>query len=206
MNSLAAALQSSRANFYSGVFLATVWGGFAYIHVQTFVKTGEISLLMFCLSETLTAAFYLFRSDPKTVSILPFDWLVAIAGTIAPLFLRPASWGILPMASIAIAVGTGIQILGLISLNRSFAIVAAKRVIKTAWMYRIVRHPIYASYCLTFAGYTLSNTTLANVLIYIIATALLCMRIFREEQHLALDPLYREYMSNVRYRLIPFIF
>jgi len=110
------------------------------------------------------------------------------------------------MASIAISAGTAIQILGLISLNRSFALVAAKREIKTAWMYRIVRHPIYASYCLTYAGYVLSNTTLNNVIIYILATGLLCARIFREEQHLAIDPLYREYMQAVRYRLVPYIF
>ena len=206
MPSLLAILQSSRTSFYSGAFLATVWATFAYIHIIAFHKTGEISLLMFCLSETLTAAFYIFRSEPKTVSILPIDWLVAIAGTIAPLFLRPAPWGVLPMASIAISVGTTIQILGLISLNRSFAIVAAKRVIKTAWMYRIVRHPIYASYCLTYAGYVLSNTSVSNVLIYAVATGLLCVRVFREEQHLALDPLYREYMQGVRYRLLPFIF
>ncbi|OHC29741.1 MAG: isoprenylcysteine carboxyl methyltransferase [Pseudomonadales bacterium RIFCSPLOWO2_12_59_9] len=206
MHSLSAILQSSRTSFYSGVFLATIWGTFAYIHIVAFQKTGEISLLMFCLSETLTAAFYIFRSEPKTVSILPLDWLVAIGGTIAPLFLRPAPWGVLPMASIAISAGTAIQILGLISLNRSFALVAAKREIKTAWMYRIVRHPIYASYCLTYAGYVLSNTTLNNVIIYILATGLLCARIFREEQHLAIDPLYREYMQAVRYRLVPYIF
>lgn len=206
MHSFSAILQSSRTSFYSGVFLATTWGTFAYIHIMAFQKTGEISLLMFCLSETLTAAFYIFRSEPKTVSILPLDWLVAIGGTIAPLFLRPAPWGVLPMASIAISAGTAIQILGLISLNRSFALVAAKREIKTAWMYRIVRHPIYASYCLTYAGYILSNTTLNNVIIYILATGLLCARIFREEQHLAIDPLYREYMQGVRYRLVPYIF
>lgn len=206
MPSLAVILQSSRTSFYSGVFLATVWAIFAYIHIIAFQKTGEISLLMFCVSETLTAAFYIFRSEPKTVSILPIDWLVAIGGTIAPLFLRPATSGVLPMASIAISVGTAIQILGLISLNRSFAIVAAKRVIKTAWMYRIVRHPIYASYCLTYAGYVLSNSTVSNVLIYVMSTGLICARIFREEQHLALDPLYREYMLGVRYRLLPYIF
>lgn len=206
MHSLSVILQSSRTSFYSGVFLATVWGIFAYIHIMVFQKTGEISLLMFCLSETLTAAFYIFRSEPKTVSTLPLDWLVAIGGTVAPLFLRPALWGVLPMASIAISIGTAIQILGLISLNRSFALVAAKREIKTAWMYRIVRHPIYASYCLTYAGYLLANTTINNLIVYILATGLLCARIFREEQHLALDPHYREYMQDVRYRLVPYVF
>ncbi|MDP3848076.1 MAG: isoprenylcysteine carboxylmethyltransferase family protein [Pseudomonas sp.] len=206
MSSLSAVLQSGRTSFYSGIFLASLLGVFAYTHILAFFRTGEISLLMFCLSETLTAALYIFRSEPRTVSILPLDWLIAIAGTIAPLFLRPHSWGLLPMASIAISVGTGMQILGLISLNRSFAIVAAKREIKTGWMYRIVRHPIYASYCLIYTGYILSNTTSINLAIYLITIGLLCARIFQEERHLALDPLYHEYMSEVRYRILPFIF
>lgn len=206
MSSLSEFLQSKRANVYSGIILATIWGVFAYAHLTGFQKTQNWSLLLFCFSETLTAGFYIFRSDPKTVSVDPFDWLVAIGGTFAPLFFRPTSWGILPVASIAIMAGTCIQILGLISLNRSFAIVAAKREIKSAWMYRIVRHPIYASYCLTFTGYLLANTSLANLLIYLASIVFLCIRIFREEKHLALDALYRTYMRTVRYRLIPFIF
>ncbi len=191
---------------HSGIILASIWGIFAYAHLAQFQKTQNWSLLLFCFSETLTAGFYVFRSDPKTVSVDPFDWLVAIGGTFAPLFLRPTSWGILPLASIAIMAGACIQILGLLSLNRSLAIVAAKREIKSAWMYRIVRHPIYASYCLTFTGYLLANTSLANLLIYLASIVLLCIRIFREEKHLALDSLYRDYMGKVRYRLVPFIF
>lgn len=206
MNSFSEFLQSKRANVCSGIILATIWGVFAYAHLTGFQKTQNWALLLFFFSETLTAGFYLFRSNPKTVSVDPFDWLVAIGGTFAPLFLRPTSWGILPVASIAIMAGTCIQILGLISLNRSFAIVAAKREIKSAWMYRLVRHPIYASYCLTFTGYLLANTSLANLLIYLTSIVFLCIRIFREEKHLALDSRYRTYMCKVRYRLIPFIF
>ena len=99
MRGLSAVLQSDRTSYYSGVFLASVWGIFAYAHILAFLHNGDISLLMFCLSETLTAGFYLIRSAPRTVSILPIDWLVAIGGTIAPLFLRPAPWGVMPSKS-----------------------------------------------------------------------------------------------------------
>ncbi len=206
MNAMPEIFQSRRVNYYSGLVLAALWGSFAYSHLMQFQKTYEWALLLFFFSETLTAALYVFRSDPKTVSPIPFDWLVAICGTFAPIFFRPTTWGILPWASVAILVGSTIQILGVVSLNRSFALVAAKREIKTRWMYRIVRHPIYASYCLTFTGYVLTNTSPANITIYAITIGLLCARIFREEAHLALDPLYKEYMRDVRYRLIPFIF
>ncbi|MDD2659473.1 MAG: methyltransferase [Methylococcales bacterium] len=206
MNTLTATLQSRWAHIFSGVFLALIYASFAYAHMLKFLKTHDWPLLLFCFSETLVVAFYIFREKPKTISVNPLDWLVAIGGTFMPLFFRPALWGVLPLAKIAIITGAFFQILSMISLNRSFALVAAKREIKTAWMYRIVRHPLYASYCLIFIGYVLTNTTLYNVLVYLLAMGFLCIRIFQEEKHLALDPLYREYMLKVRYRIIPFIF
>ena len=206
MNSLSGILQSQRFHIYSGMLLTVLWGFFAYAHFSKFHETREWTLLLLVISETLTAGFFIFRSVPKTVSVAPSDWLVAIAGTFAPLFLRPATWGVLPLASIVMVVGTMLQIASLLSLNRSFALVAAKREIKTAWMYRIVRHPLYASYFLILGGYVLVHTTLANLLVYAITMGFLCARIFREERHLALDPAYRAYMLEVRYRLIPFVY
>ena len=169
------------------------------------METGEWSLLLVSLSETLTTGFFLFRSIPKTVSAIPSDWLVAVAGSFAPLLLRPAAWGLLPSASILIALGTMLQIVSLLSLNRSFALVAARREIKTAWMYGIVRHPLYACYFLVFGGYVLVHTTLANLLVFAATMGFLWIRIRREERHLALDPTYRAYMLRVRYRLVPFV-
>ena len=206
MNSLSEILQSRRAHVYSGMLLAVLFGCFAYAHFSKFQETREWALLLVVISETLTAGFFIFRSNPKTVSLAPSDWLVAIAGSFAPLFLRPATWGIFPAAGIVIVLGTMLQIISLLSLNRSFALVAAKREIKTAWMYRIVRHPLYASYFLLFGGYVLVHTTLANLLVYAITMGFLCVRIFREERHLALDPAYRAYMLEVRHRLVPFVF
>ncbi|SFM22398.1 methyltransferase family protein [Nitrosomonas communis] len=206
MNALSRIIKSPRFNVYSGVLLATLYGLFAYAHFSKFQQTNDWALLLVIIAETLGAIFFICRSDPQTVSTAPSDWLVAIIGTFAPLFLRPAEWGILPVANILIMVGTMLQIISLISLNRSFALVAAKREIKTTWMYRIVRHPLYASYSVLFGGYVLVHTTLMNLLVYIVTMVFLCIRIFREEKHLAQDQTYRTYMFNVRYRLIPFVF
>ncbi|MBA4143287.1 MAG: isoprenylcysteine carboxylmethyltransferase family protein [Nitrosospira sp.] len=204
--SLSGILQSRRAHVYSGMLLAVILSFFAYAHFSKFQETGEWALLLVVFSETLTAGFFIFRSNPKSISLAPFDWLVAIGGSFAPMFLRPATWGIFPAADIAIALGTMLQIVGLLSLNRSFAIVAARREIKTAWMYRVVRHPLYASYFLIFGGYVLVHTTASNLIVYAVTLGFLYMRIFSEEKHLALDPAYRAYMLEVRYRLVPLIF
>lgn len=199
-------LQSSRLSFYSGIFLAAAFGTFAYAHLMEFQRTDGWTLLLFCFSEMLTALFLLLRSCPESVSAIRFDWLVGIGGTLAPLSFRPSAWGIAPFAKYAIVAGVTIQIAGLLSINRSFAIVAAKREIKTKGMYRIVRHPLYASYFLTFTGYLLMNTTLENLIVYGVTMGLLFMRVLREERHLALDSFYREYMKKVSYRVIPFVY
>lgn len=205
MNKVNMFLKSRLAHIISSGFLGCIYIVFAYAHVSSFLKTYEITWLLFGLSETLLVFFYIFRTRPNTISVEFFDWLIAIIGTFVPLFFRPAEWGVLPMAKYAIIVGTVFQIMGVLSLNRSFALVAACRSIKTKWMYGIVRHPIYASYCLIFLGYVLSSTTVANVVVYSVSMIFLMLRIIREEKHLALDPLYRQYQLKVRYRLIPYV-
>ena len=206
MNILLNITQSRQFSLCCNVVLGIVFGLFAYIHAITYLETREISLLFVVISEALATTFFIFRSDPETVSTVPSDWLIAIFGTFLVLLLRPTTYGVLPQAEILILFGTMLQIAGLISLNRSFALVAAKRQIKTALMYRIVRHPIYTSYFLIFGGYVLVHTTVANLIIYALAMTLLCVRALREEKHLSLDPIYRDYILNVRYRIIPYIF
>lgn len=190
----------------AGLLMAPLWGWFAYRHVTVFFMTNEWSYLFLCLAETLGAVFFLVRKCPHSVSAVPFDWIVAVVGTFSSFLFLPADWGVFPAAKYAVIVGSGLTILGMISLNRSFAIVPAKREIKTAGMYRFVRHPLYASYLVMLTGYVLANTTLENALIYIFVMGCMFIRMFREEKHLSLDVEYRQYMQKVRYRIIPFIF
>lgn len=200
------ALRARVSSVLSRTSLALLWSLFAYQHFIAFLNKEDYGLLLFFISETLAAAFFMFRTDPKTVSDIPFDWIVGVMGTLGPLFLRPASWGILQEAQYIILAGVTLQILGLLSLNRSFALVAAKREIKTAGMFRLVRHPLYASYFVITTGYVLSNTSLWNIVVYVLTLGLLVIRMLREESHLSQDSSYRSYMQTVRYRVIPFVF
>ena len=186
--------------------MAALWGLFAYRHLLAFQNTGEWAYLVISVSETLSAALFVFRSAPVTVSTDPLDWFFALVGTFMPLLFIPASWGLLPAAKNLIVLGIALQIFGLLSLNRSYALVAAKRKIKTKGMYRVVRHPMYASYLVLITGYILSNTTWWNFLLYVMSLGFLFVRMVREERHLAVDPVYAEYAQRVRYRVIPFVF
>jgi protein-S-isoprenylcysteine O-methyltransferase Ste14 len=199
-------LKSRTMHIISGVFFSVIFMLFAYTHLVFFIKTQEFALLAFCMSETLIVGFYIMRSKPITISAEFYDWLIAIVGTFLPLLFRPTDTGIVPMAKHVIMAGSFFQILGVISLNRSFALVAANRTIKTQWMYGVVRHPIYASYCITLLGYVLTYTSIENALIYVLSMAFLFLRILSEEKHLNVDDCYKNYTQKVRYKLIPFIF
>jgi protein-S-isoprenylcysteine O-methyltransferase Ste14 len=202
-----ATLCSSRlSQVLIGAIMACAWIYFAVVHVRAFDSTGHWTYLIFCVTETLTALLFLVRSDPVSVSRDPRDWTLAAAGTAAPFLFIPSAAALLPQAALLIAVGAVGHLSGMLSLNRSFGLVPALRVVKTGGMYRFVRHPLYASYLLTFSGYLLTNWSLRNLAVFCMSMALLAMRIEREERLLSLDSDYREYMGRVKFRVLPFVF
>lgn len=190
----------------TGGTLTALWLIFAIAHVVNFNNTGKISVLAFAAAETVIALFFLLRTQPKSISNKPVEWLVAASGTFFPLLLRPEGEVVTPIAEWGLIIGSLIQIAGVISLNRSFAIVPALRELKTTGMYRVVRHPIYLGYLVTFSFYLASNFSLPNLLVFSASISLLVARLYLEEQHLGQTPEYRSYWAKVRWRLIPFVF
>lgn len=199
-------LGSRAVNFLAATALASIWLLFSVIHARAFHSTGDWSYLVFMLSETLVAALFMLRSEPTAVSHSPLDWALAIASTAAPFLFAPSGEGLLPAARALILAGMMVQIGGLLSLNRSFGLVAARRRIKTNGLYRWIRHPLYASYLLSYAGYVLSNTSRANVVTCLLASMLLLARLLREERFLSHDSEYVLYMRRVKYRVLPMVF
>lgn len=199
-------LNSRAAHAVFSVLLAATFLLFAANHIRAFMLWGEWSYLAFCIAEAVVAFMFIFRSQPASVSADPLDWLVAFCGTFTPLFFSPSPDGLMPGASWLLILGSLMMLAGVLSLNRSFGLVPARRTIKTAGAYALVRHPLYASYLVMFAGYMLANPSWRNVLVCVLAVGLMLARIFREERHLAQDSNYRAYMDKVKYRLIPTVF
>ena len=206
MDTLATLCHSRRASLLTSITMACLWVFFASAHVVGFLHSGDWSYLLFCVAETLAALFFIVRSAPVSVSTDAGDWLLAIGATFAPFLLSPADMAIWPGARYLLAIGSLLQIAGLLSLNRSFGLVAAQRGIKTRGMYRVVRHPVYASYLISSSAYLLTNASPMNGAVYILAMLMLVARLLREERFLATDVRYRMYMRQVKYRLLPFIF
>ncbi len=164
------------------------------------------SLLL--VGESLVVGFVVFRRTAKDVSNRPLDWLLALAGTLPPLFLRSGGAHLASGAVAAILMVSGIlvQVSAKAFLRRSFGMAAANRGIKREGPYRIVRHPIYLGYAITWAGYLLINAQAFNIALISFACVMQVARVMVEERLLANDPAYRDYTATVRYRLIPGLF
>lgn len=198
--------QSRLSQVLIGAIMACAWFYFAMMNSLAFHSTGGWSYLIFCGAESLTALLFLVRSHPVRVSADPRDWALACAATFFPFLFLPSDAAVLPQATFLIVLGALAQFSGMLSLNRSIGMVPALRVLKTGGLYRVVRHPLYASYLVSFGGYLLTNSSLRNLLVYLLSMALLAVRIQREESLLTLDSDYRAYMGRVKFRVLPFVF
>ena len=77
---------------------------------------------------------------------------------------------------------------------------------RTTGLYRVVRHPIHASYILMDAGIVVSYPTPWNIILFACAIALFLWRIDFEELVLRQFATYCEYARNVPHRLIPLVY
>ncbi len=188
------------------LLLAFLWLIFAYQQVSVFLETREIAYLLFCLLETTQAILFLIRSRAHLVSNDRLEWAVAIGGTFFPLLFRATDVVLWQGGFILLSITSVFQLIALLSLNRSFGIVPARREIKTRGLYAWVRHPIYLGYIFSLTSYLLSNFSLQNSAIYLAVMAFLFMRIRFEERLLLQSEAYRAYQSRVRWRLVPYVY
>ena len=166
--------------------------------------TASVVLL---ISEGVVLLFLLLRRQTACISLRPWDWLIAAAGSFVPLLVTTNA------PTFAPAVGTPLMLAGLImhvgaklSLNVSFGLVAANRGVKRRGFYRLVRHPMYAGYILAHIGFLLVRPTWWNAGLYSLQAALLLLRIAAEERVLLTDPSYQRFAEQVRYRLLPGVY
>ena len=160
------------------------------------------------ISESIVVGFVVCRRRTANVTNVPLDWLMALGGTVAPLFMRsgghdwaPPAWGFVLMST-GILTHVGAKF----SLRRSFGMAAANRGVKVGGLYRFVRHPMYLGYAITWTGFLLLNPTPLNAALIVFAAGMQAMRILAEERLLQGDATYRAYMQRVRFRVIPGLF
>ena len=184
--------------------LVALFAVFAWANFSHWRSTGAPSGLGTTLLEGWAAVLFLVRRVPDQLSLRPLAWLAAPIGSFAMLLARPTDGGFLnlPCELVQLA-GLLIALASLGTLGRSFGIVAANRGVKTRGPYRLVRHPAYLGYFISYLGYVAENPSVVNVILLCVSTAFQLVRINEEEQLLSDDSSYQSYRASVRFRLIP---
>jgi protein-S-isoprenylcysteine O-methyltransferase Ste14 len=187
--------------FVVGLFLLLAGGVFRSI-------AGGASLfnLLLLVSEGLAVVLVLLRRPATEISLKPVDWCLAVGATAGPLLVRPGHAP--PLAPAGIAAGlmlTGIifQVICKLTLRRSFGMAPANRGLVVAGPYKLVRHPIYASYLVNQTGFLLLNPTAWNAGVLAVSLILQIFRIAAEERLLAHDAAHAAFCKAVPYRLAP---
>jgi len=195
------------ASASGNLLLSLMCALFVYAHLRSFLALAKASALLMAGKESLDVLFYLTRPSARSVSRSPFAWIAGVGGTFMPLFLRPTDGSADSfVGQIVLCAGLALQLLGMLSLQRSISIVPAHRGIKTGGLYRCVRHPIYLSYTIAQIGYLMSNPSLYNLEIATVTFLFQLLRIFNEERFLRHDPDYVAFAELTRWALIPGVF
>lgn len=181
---------------------ATLWAIYAGAYLQrAFTARGLMDLSLF-LFYSVVVGLFITRAPAQRRA----PWLVTLfawGSTVLPVFglaSSPRGWQVPGM------IIQGFSLAGIIaaalSLGRSFAIAPADRGLRTGGAYRWIRHPMYASELMFYAGYLLANWSWRNLAVDGLVVLCALIRIHYEEQ---LITGYHEYARQVRWRLIPWV-
>ncbi len=179
---------------------------FARAGYEHFRSTHSLIGGAFLAEQVWIVVAYLVRRPAGAVSQRAGDWLLAFGGTFGGVLLRPSGvhlhWGVVAGFDLQV-VGLAICITSFIALGRSFGFAAADRGLVRRGPYRVVRHPIYASYFLLLLGYLLQSLSMVNALVVLFVCGCDVGRALAEERLLLASGPYRDYRSRVRWRLLP---
>ncbi|MEY8689951.1 MAG: isoprenylcysteine carboxylmethyltransferase family protein [Leptothrix sp. (in: b-proteobacteria)] len=169
----------------------------------------RITLLLLLLSEGYT--LYLLVSAKR-----------AIQRDLSPLALLSSCWALTYMVALDVdhvsklipesigaviqVAGTTFSIMAKITLGRSFGVLPAHRKVVLSGPYQWVRHPIYAGYLIAHIGFFGANASWRNLAIVGSLYLAQAWRMHCEEKVLCTDSSYRDYQSQVRWRLVPGVY
>jgi protein-S-isoprenylcysteine O-methyltransferase Ste14 len=177
---------------------------FARATIRSYESTHRLIGVVFIVQQVCVAVAFLVRRSPSSVSHRPLDWATALGGSFGGFLLRPSSFQPAYTAGVIVqVVGLTVWTASFFALGRSFGLVAADRGVVTRGPYRVVRHPLYASYMVTQFGYLLQSASVWNAAVLALTWICQIARAIAEERLLATVRGYREYRNRVHRRLIP---
>ena len=191
------------------VVIVTLFSLMATRLARDTAATGHATGLLLVVNEALVVMLTLIRRRAEAVDRSSAARVLTVFSTFSTLLVRPASRAaVVPDAVTLIisGIGLGCSMMGKLSLGRSFGLAPANRGVVSTGLYRLVRHPIYLGYLITHVGFLIANPLAWNLEILGAADTALMLRALREERTLAQDQSYREYLTRVRWHVIPGLF
>lgn len=205
LNWVRPAVQRDWGELASKIVIVTLFSSMAMRLAADAARTGHVTGMLLVASEGLVVALTLVRRSAGTVDRSWRARLLTMCATFGPPLVRPVEVAGAPQSlTVAVtAVGLMIVVVGKISLGRSFGLTPANRGVVSTGLYRFVRHPIYLGYLITHVGFVVANPANWNLLVLAMADVALLFRARLEERTLSADEAYRDYMSRVRWRIVP---
>lgn len=192
------------------------WAGLVFwcvLALLTWVRSGGLGLLMFPVfaGEILLAVAFLTRVPAVRESTgwvsrwrayactFLFPVFVLAAAQYRPSWIAPSPWFVLRAFGLLVwTVGLLFLLWPLWYLRRAFSVIPAARLLIREGPYRVVRHPMYTVYLLTYTAMVLVRLTPVMVGLLLVWGVLLAGRIRDEERVLAeAFPEYRQYKQRV---------
>ncbi len=140
-------------------------------------------------------------------------FVTGIAGMVVSALDHRFGWSDVPVWVVItgdVLVGAGLLMSQFVVIQNSYAAaniaIEEGQQLASTGLYGIVRHPMYVGALIMSAGTPLALGSYWGLLALVPALALLAVRILDEEMALAQQlPGYRDYMRDVRYRLVPYV-
>ncbi len=190
----------------SNIALAAFYAFFVYRFASNYIETHRLSSLLYVFVESMFFIIAFTRRKPSQISTSFSVWIIAFSGGLLPLLALPTGTRDLFFAQALQILSILLQGYAILSLNKSFGIVAANRGIVTGGFYRVVRHPLYFSYFIGLAGFLINHFSIYNAFLFGVMAVFQIQRIKHEEDLLVQDPVYKAYMKITRWRLLPYVY
>lgn len=180
--------------------------------VYSRMASWHLESILTIINFALITVTMLLRHPPKRVTRNPSFWLLALFASYWPFFFRAfyeAGERMAPAALTLTLVSFGLlmTIWARLSLGRNIGLVPAHRKIVSSGAYRWVRHPIYTGIFLSVVASTLADFSLRNLALNGIWMGLFAYKSLVEENFLKSSSTeYADYMQQVRWRWLPYVF